>query len=119
MTNTGEEIQFFQRRGKKSVEKFARRERFDERIFEPFLSMIFFFFFDFFLLFSSLFLGKKKTIAHLLSNTKSDETQRITHVSRALFRARARKEEGPLTAPKRQGSSSHLIVTLIITDSRV
>ena len=55
VTNTGEEIQFFQRRGKKSVEKFARRERFDERIFEPFLSMIFFFFFDFFLLFSFFF----------------------------------------------------------------
>ena len=44
VTNTGEEIQFFQKR-EKSVEKFARRERFDERIFEPFLSMIFLFFF--------------------------------------------------------------------------
>jgi hypothetical protein len=98
VTNTGEEIQFFQRRGKKSVEKFARRERFDERIFEPFLSMIFFFFFDFFLIFSSLFLGKKKTIAHLLSNTKSDTKNR--HTSRRL--SRTRKEEGLLTAPKRQ-----------------
>ena len=74
-----------------------------------------FFFFDFFLLFSSLFLGKKKTIAHLLSNTKSDTKNR--HTSRRL--SRTRKEEGLLTAPKRQKNSRHLIVTLIITDSRV
>jgi len=77
----------------------------------------FFFFFDFFLLLSSLFLGKKKTIAHLLSNTKSDTKNR--HTSRHTPSARTRKEEGLLTAPKRQKNSRHLIVTLIITDSRV
>jgi hypothetical protein len=90
VTNTGEEIQFFQRRGKKSVEKFARRERFDERIFEPFLSMIFFFFLIFF--FSSLlFFSAKKKRSRIFCRTQR-ATQRIG-TRLAAFRAREKKKD--------------------------